>query len=192
MTEREKYLGVDTDLDGEVWKHLDMTNYYYISNMGRVRSEGYIIRQQHNKKTGLCQAMVYTKDGKPKLLNVQSWVAKMFLPEPPDDSMTVRHISDNLLDNRASNLCWGYGGIHKNIENGIYVNGAKKPTKPEYKYIVKQKTLNGLVIGTFVGFEILEKLGFKRSQIMLASKGKYYKNSYIYKSHKWEVTRLKK
>ena len=53
MTKRERYLGLHTDLEGEEWKRLDITNCYYISNMGRVRSDCYIIKQQLNKKTGL-------------------------------------------------------------------------------------------------------------------------------------------
>ena len=183
MTKREKYLG--TDLEGEVWKRLDITNCYYISNMGRVRSDSYIIKQQLNKKTGLLQAMVYTTEGKPKLLNVQSWVAKMFLPKPKDKSMIVRHISDDLLDNSAKNLVWAYRGITKNVNSGIYLKGIKKEKKPRYRYIIKQKTLTGFVVATYASFDELEKLGFRRSCIMAVSSGNYCKNTY--KGYKFEV-----
>ena len=183
MTKREKYLG--TDLEGEVWKRLDITNCYYISNMGRVRSDSYIIKQQLNKKTGLLQAMVYTTEGKPKLLNVQSWVAKMFLPKPKDKSMIVRHISDDLLDNSANNLVWAYRGIAKNVNAGIYLKGMKKEKKPRYRYIIKQKTLTGFVVATYASFDELEKLGFRRSCIMAVSSGNYCKNTY--KGYKFEV-----
>ena len=187
MTKREKYLGSQTDLEGEEWKRLDMTNCYYISNMGRVRSDSYIIKQQLNKKTGLLQAMVYTTEGKPKLLNVQSWVAKMFLPKPKDKSMIVRHISDDLLDNSANNLVWAYRGIAKNVNAGIYLKGMKKEKKPRYRYIIKQKTLTGFVVATYASFDELEKLGFKKCCIMAVNSGNYHKDNY--KCYKWEVTK---
>ena len=187
MTKRERYLGLQTDLEDEVWKRLDMTNCYYISNMGRVRSDSYIIKQQLNKKTGLLQAMVYTTEGKPKLLNVQSWVAKMFLPKPKDKAMIVRHISKDLLDNSANNLVWAYRGVAKNVNAGIYLKGIKKEKKPRYRYIIKQKTLTGFVVATYASFDELEKLGFKRSCIMAVNSGNYHKDNY--KSYKWEVTK---
>lgn len=189
MTKRERYLGLQTDLEGEEWKRLDMTNCYYISNMGRVRSDSYIIKQQLNKKTGLLQAMVYTTDGKPKLLNVQSWVAKLFLPEPKDENMIVRHISKDLLDNSAKNLIWAYRGVVKNVNAGIYLKGMKKEKKPRYRYIIKQKTLTGFVVATYASFDELEKLGFKRSCIMAVSSGRYHKDNY--KGYKFQVTRKK-
>ena len=189
MTKRERYLGLQTDLEGEVWKRLDMTNCYYISNMGRVRSDCYIIKQQLNKKTGLLQAMVYTTEGKPKLLNVQSWVAKMFLPKPKDGAMIVRHISKNLLDNSANNLVWAYRGVAKNVNAGIYLKGKKKEKKPRYRYIIKQKTLTGFVVATYASFDELERLGFKKSCIMAVNSGNYHKDNY--KCYKWEVTRKK-
>ena len=185
MTKRERYLGLQGDLEGEEWKRLDMTNCYYISNMGRVRSDSYIIKQQLNKKTGLLQAMVYTTEGKPKLLNVQSWVAKMFLPKPKDENMIVRHISKDLLDNSANNLVWAYRGVAKNVNAGIYLNGIKKEKKPRYRYIIKQKTLTGFVVATYASFDELERLGFKKSCIMSVYRGTYKKNHY--KGYKWEV-----
>ena len=187
MTKRERYLGLQTDLEGEEWKRLDMTDCYYISNLGRVRSDCYIIKQQLNKKTGLLQAMVYTTEGKPKLLNVQSWVAKMFLPKPKDENMIVRHISKDLLDNSANNLVWAYRGVAKNVNAGIYLNGIKKEKKPRYRYIIKQKTLTGFVVATYASFDELERLGFKRSCIMAVNSGNYHKDNY--KSYKWEVTK---
>ena len=123
------------------------------------------------------------------LLKVQSWVAKMFLPEPKEKTMIVRHISEDLLDNSAKNLIWAYRGVVKNVNAGIYLNGRKKEKKPRYRYIIKQKTLTGFTVATYASFDELEKLGFKRSCIMAVSRGRYHKNDY--KCYKWQVTRKK-
>ena len=60
----ERYLGKQSDLEGEIWKPLPFNNDYFISSKGRVRSKNFVIKPQVNKKTGIHQAMTYTNEKK--------------------------------------------------------------------------------------------------------------------------------
>ena len=165
------------EINGEEWKPIEEGSKYYVSNMGRVRGPRGLIKPQPNVRTGLTQCMCYI-DKKPKLLNVCQWVGRLFLGEPPFEGAVVRHKSNNLKDDRAVNLYWGkQGGAPRKI--------------PMYRYIIKQKTINGLVIGQYVGWEQLKRLGFKRHSIIAASNGKYRKTESVYKSFMWEVIKIK-
>lgn len=188
----ERYLGEQSDLEGEIWKQLPFSDRYYISNKGRVRSDNYFIKPQVNKKTGIRQAMTYEKEThKPKLINIHTWVGRLFLKPPKEEGMRIRHITKDFSDNSISNIRWAWFDIKKNIEHGIYIQGHEPEKKVRYHYVIKQITLTGLVIGTYVGFDMLESMGFKRSSIMQASKGIYNNSKDIYKSHRWEVIKTK-
>lgn len=166
------------EIKGEEWLPIHEGSSYYVSNMGRVKGPRGLIKPQPNSKTGLIQCMAYV-NGKPKLLNVCQWVGRLFLEEKPFPEAVVRHKSNNLKDDRVTNLYWGKPGG----------TGYRKP--PCYRYIIKQKTIHGLVIGQYVGWEQLKRLGFKRRQIIAASNGKYRHGQYIYKNFTWEVTKIK-
>ena len=187
----ERYLGEQSDLEGEIWKPLPFNNDYFISSKGRVRSKNFVIKPQVNKKTGIHQAMTYTNEKKPKLINIHTWVGRMFLKPPKEEGMRIRHITKDFSDNSISNIRWAFFDIKKNIEHGIYIQGHEPEKKVRYHYVIKQITLTGLVIGTYVGFDMLESMGFKRASIMQASKGIYNNSKDIYKSHRWEVIKTK-
>ena len=123
--------------------------------------------------------MTYTNEKKPKLINIHTWVGRMFLKPPKEEGMRIRHITKDFSDNSISNIRWAWFDIKKNIEHGIYIQGHEPEKKVRYHYVIKQITLTGLVIGTYVGFDMLE------------SKGIYNNSKDIYKSHRWEVIKTK-
>lgn len=180
----------------ERWRKIDNAD-YWVSNQGRIRSRNHIIKPQLNKRVGLLQAMIYVhmEDGskKMKLLNVSNTVGKYWLPKPKYENMVVRHINTDRLDNRVENLVWGFPGMKKNKEHGISLDGKIFKKSPRrtwlYRYVIKQITQKGLVIGTYNGFEELERMGYKRAQIMLYSKGKY--PTKLYKGFQWTVNKLR-
>lgn len=177
----KKYNPQLDDLKGEVWKKVPETlddRPYFISNKGRLRSKDKIITLQLNQKTGYYQGMTYIPQ--PKLLNIHRYVALLFLPEPQDENMVVSHKNGDNLDNRVENLMWAK-------------EGRKRPKRGEivYDYIVKQMTLRGFVVGTFNGFDVLDRQGFKRSGIMAASAGRSHLKD-VYKGYKWDVKRIRK
>lgn len=161
----------------EEWRPIHEGSDYFVSNKGQVMGPRGIIKPQPNKVTGLIQCMAYV-DNKPKLLNVQQWVAKLFLGEKPFPDAVARHKSKNLTDNRVENLYWGK-------------NGANSPKQDRFRYVIKQKTVHGLVLATYIGWKLLANKGFKRASITAAAHGKYRGGNYIYKQFMWEVIRLK-
>lgn len=165
------------EIKGEEWKPIENTN-YYISNMGRVKGPRGLVKPQPNKRTKLNQCMIYI-DKKPKLLNVCQWVARVFLGEPPFEGAVARHINRKLHDDRVENIEWGKQG------------GLPRAKHPRYRYVIKQKTINGLVIGQFVGWDFLALNGYKRCSIVAAAHGKYRGNLSVYKNFKWEVIKVR-
>lgn len=184
MGRKKKKVRADVpQLEGERWHQVEDYD-YWISNKGRLCSPNGLIKQHPNKNTGLYQGMMW-RNGKCKLLNIQHWVAKYFLGEKPDEDMTVRHISNDFSDNRVENLTWAYRGSKKNEELGIKVGGKQVKRGPTWRYVIKQYTLGGFCFATYVGFEELERLGFRKMPIIAVSNGKYVKDSY--KGYRFKV-----
>lgn len=180
----------------ERWRRIDGCP-YWVSNMGRIRSRYRVVKSQFNKKHGYYQAMVYMTqpDGtrpKPKLLNIATTVGRYWLGKAPHEGMVIRHKSEDKNDNRASNLTWAFRYKSLNDEYGITVAGRKpqpKPKEPMYRYVIKQLTQKGLLVGTYCGFEELEAMGFRASQIKSYCRGGY--PNAVYKGFKWELQRIR-
>lgn len=192
----------------EIWKDVvGFEKKYQVSNLGRVRSkqityksmnrtitkQGKIRKGFANANNGYVQYMLYDDNCKYNLRYAHRLVAEAFLPKPKNGETMVCHKDKDKTNNRASNLMWKFRSEQKNKEFGIEVPERYKPIKKKnrFRYIIKQKTLNGFVVAMFNGFEELEKQGFKKTSIMAAAKGKYAHNKDIYKNYKWECEKIK-
>ena len=169
------------NLEGEVWKPIECAEGYFVSNKGRVHNGVRIIKGVPNSRTHLLQAMVYVQK-KPKLLNVSRQVGLAFLPEKPSENACVRHKSKDLSDNTVENLEWGVNGGNKSKKRSVYT------------YVIRQLTTSGLPVAMYIGWEELERKGFKRSSIMSASRGNYRQGKpleeQVYKHYRWKVERI--
>ena len=99
----------------EEWKQIDGFEYYYISNLGRVKStrrwsgkkfydrEQFITLHKDTNK-GYIYASI-SKNGKNYNLRVHRLVALMFIPNPENKSQ-VNHIDGNKENNVVTNLEW--------------------------------------------------------------------------------------
>lgn len=97
------------NLDGEIWKKVDINPKYEISNYGRVKSLFYhgspiakLIGSHENDKGYITVAI--PGEGR-SYQYVHRLVAKAFVPNPNNYNI-VNHIDENKLNNQASNLEW--------------------------------------------------------------------------------------
>ena len=97
------------DLEGEIWKPIiykgvDYTGHYEVSNMGRVRSVkfGFRIRKSSISTSGYCGITLFY-DGSQKSMSVHSLVISSFCRDITEKEV-VDHINSNKIDNRLINL----------------------------------------------------------------------------------------
>ena len=99
----------------EQWKQIDDFEYYYVSNLGNVKStrrwsgtkfyeREHLIRLCANKKNGYVYASV-CKDNKSYNLRVHKLVAQAFIPNPNNFNQ-INHIDGNKQNNCVDNLEW--------------------------------------------------------------------------------------
>lgn len=174
-------------IEKEVW--IEMKDYptFWLSNMGRLKHDGRLVPQRPNKKTGLYQAFARNKKGKYMLLNIHRQVGLMFLAPPKDKEMQVRHISSDFSDNRAENLVWAYRGVKKNQEAGIVLHCApKKGRERHYRYVIKQIVPHShLIVATYIDYDELTRLGYKRNSITKSSR-----EEKPYKGYLWHINKV--
>lgn len=87
----------------EIWKYIDNSNGYQISNLGNIKSNNQIIKQRKNK-SGYLYAMIVLNN-KRKFVRVHRLVAQAFIPNI-NNKPYVNHIDGNKTNNNASNLEW--------------------------------------------------------------------------------------
>lgn len=93
-------------IENEIWKQyvVDGVNTnYYVSNKGRVRTNGGLFRL--NERFRYYQLTIIVK-GRSFNKQVHIMVAEMFLNRPTIDSTTVDHVDKNTKNNSADNLEW--------------------------------------------------------------------------------------
>lgn len=92
----------------EIWKPIEKYPHYYVSNLGRVKSDFY------NKETILVPRLewngrlfvnLYDRQGKMHSTKIHRLVAEAFIPNPLNLPQ-VNHKDENPKNNRASNLEW--------------------------------------------------------------------------------------
>lgn len=90
-------------LDGEEWKAVEASPFYYVSNLGRVWSikQQKVMTPQPNKRG-------YLRVDIPGVgcMRVHRMVAKAFCPGRTEERNSVNHINEDKQDNRAANLEW--------------------------------------------------------------------------------------
>jgi hypothetical protein len=113
----------DDELKQEIWKKLYETK-FFISSMGRLKnSKGEIISCKTNRTGYLCyNVRVGRIRSKYKLIH--KMVAEHFIEKSPDKTV-IRHLDDNKLNNRVSNLC--YGTQQQNINDRRLNNKYNSP-----------------------------------------------------------------
>ena len=150
------YYNIDDNLyncqDGEIFKKINEYDNYYISNLGRVKSDYFnrehliILIKNNIGKYGYYYFNANINQETKKLF-IHRLVAEHFI-DNPDNKLYVDHINRISTDNRVSNLRWttarennynlsipitntsGYIGVHKDKKNnkwtaGIRINGKK-------------------------------------------------------------------
>lgn len=88
----------------EVWK--DVKGYeglYHVSNLGRVRRNGRILKARVKRK-GYLGVVLYNKS-EPKHYTIHRLVAEAFIPNH-ENKPQVNHIDENKTNNTAANLEW--------------------------------------------------------------------------------------
>lgn len=92
----------------EIWKLIEKYPHYYVSNLGRVKSDFY------NKETILAPRLewndrlfvnLYDRQGKMHSTKIHRLVAEAFIPNPLNLPQ-VNHKDENLKNNIVSNLEW--------------------------------------------------------------------------------------
>ncbi len=111
------------DLQGQYW--LPINQYYYCSNLGRIKSlKGYeskILKQFLNKKENGYYKVKLTINGKIKSISVHRIVAELFVPKPiikdSNTKIQIHHKNGKRQDNRAINLRWVTKEEHIKLHN---------------------------------------------------------------------------
>ena len=90
----------------EIWKDVEGTKNYEVSNLGRIRRKdtGIMCKCGPDKISGYAKCAIY-ENGRTITKTVHRIVAQAFL-EKPDGNVHVHHINEDKMDNRVENLMW--------------------------------------------------------------------------------------
>lgn len=181
-------------MDKEIWMDIEGFPNYEVSDLGRIKVKEYslnnrtfkekLLKPQTNKRSGYIQIMLTDDNNQRKLKYLHRLVANAFLPKD-DEITTVTHKDGDKTNNKASNLEYGKPNPRHKTE----------VDRKRFKYLIKQKLLNGAIIAVYNGFDDLIKNGYKKVSIVAASNCNYIngnKRIDVYKGYKWEVIRMKK
>lgn len=181
--------------EDEIWKDIQGFPNYQVSDFGRIKVKEYsknnrtfkekLLKPQANKKSGYIQIMLTDDKKQRKLKYLHRLVANAFLPKD-DEITTVIHKDGDKANNKASNLEYGKPNTRHKTE----------VDRKRFKYLIKQKLLNGAIIAVYNGFDELIKNGYKKVSIVAASNCNYINGKKgrvdVYKGYKWDVIRMKK
>lgn len=125
----------------EEWRAIKgWEDYYEVSNMGRVRSVGRVVKRGNDAysvksriiKIGMKNTICLCKDGKPEYHLIHRLVAEAFIPNP-ENLPIINHKDENPLNNRADNLEWCTYS-YNNSYNDLRIRAAEKFRKPVLQY----------------------------------------------------------
>lgn len=139
----------------EVWKQVESSTNYIVSNTGRVKNTktGKELKP-HISSTGY-KVISMSTDGKITSANIHSLVAKAFVENPNTDINTeVHHIDGDKLNNNADNLRWvtrqenlGYGKSEYAILRTYLLNTMQNLLhEASEKGLDLQKTVNEMIL----------------------------------------------
>ncbi len=131
----KRYNSKEASLPGEEWRVLPDCKHYSISNMGRVKYDDAIIRQDDTGKVGYLKLDVDKKLKVDHSVNVYTLVAKAFLGKKEGDGYDVHHIDNNGYDNRPENLIL----LTRTQHNAVHRN--EKLSQEELKAFLEQTIL---------------------------------------------------
>ena len=135
--------------EAEVWRPIEDSNGYEVSNLGRVKSPdskyrcGRVLMPYPKGKWGHVRVKLGRKGVE---VGVHRLVAIAFLGRP-EKGQEVRHLNGLPADNRASNLKWGTSKENKSdtLKHGRSNRGSKKSTsKLTDEDVVKIRSLKGI------------------------------------------------
>ena len=171
----------DIAIESEIWKEIADFPCYFVSNLGRVKSEktrrygsSFIMKTNYDRDGYLM--LVLCKDNKKYTRHVHRLVAATFI-ENQSHLPCINHIDENKTNNRCDNLEWCTVAYNNCYNNGYYRRGEKR-RKP-----INQFSLDGLLIKTWsCRSEIERELGFSGGNISSVCAGKRKKaNGFIWK-----------
>lgn len=142
----------------EIWKEINFAEYYFISNLGRVKSvkkgNENILVQVANGRGYLSVCLRYNKKGNTKRVHVL--VAQFFLNHKPNGNnfYSVDHIDNDKKNNKVSNLqvITHSENISKQVKNKSGHTGIKISSKNSY-YAYVSINNKYLHLGTFKKIE---------------------------------------
>lgn len=141
----------------EIWEKIELCEKnYYISNMGKIKSNNKILKT--HKSTGGYLYISVWKNKKVKHVKLHRLVAQAFIPNP-ENKPFVNHIDGNKLNNCVDNLEWvtNKENISHAYKNGLMNKNKRKNIK------INQYDLDGNFIKSWYGFKDIEK-NFKVSR----------------------------
>ena len=89
----------------EVWKLIEATDNYYVSNLGRIKVDVEIRKPTVEKKSGKMAIGIKYRNGIRRTPAVHVLVARAFIPNPKNHRHII-HINGDKSDNMAINLKW--------------------------------------------------------------------------------------
>ena len=181
---------------GEIWKLIEGTDCYEVSNLGRVRSIDRYIKGGHNNlrfmkgkilklnehREGYLYAQLYI-DGVFKPIGIHKLVAEAFIPNP-DNLPYVNHKDEIKTNNCVDNLEWctreynnSYGTRLERISNSMkkYKPSEETLNKIRKPIIVKNLINNITKIYPSIKDAVIE-CGFNMSGVNRCLKGKLNKH----------------
>lgn len=163
----------------EMWKPIKEFPNYEVSNLGRIRSLGFINNFGHFRRG---QILKPWDDGKGylkvelygKSVRVHRLVAKAFVPNPENKSQ-VNHKDGNPKNNKASNLEWVTNAENTQhaYDMGLARTGFENPrvklSKDEVEYILKNYVKHSREFGSTA---LAKKFNVSATTILDIVKGK--------------------
>ena len=141
-----------------IWKHIEFSKNYQISNTGKVRNKltGKILKL--HKRSGYFACSIVYSNNKTKTCSVHRLVAIAFIKNP-SKKRCVNHINGNKLDNNKENLEWATN--KENVHHALKTNLINT-----HKVRVHQCDLDGNIINTFESIREAEmKTGISNKHI---------------------------